>query len=386
MAAAFSVMAKPAGALCNLDCRYCFYLDRADLAPRPMAGEVLERFIAEYVASQPGPEVTFYWQGGEPTLLGLDYFRRVTALQRRYAGGRRIANALQTNGLLLDDGWARFLAEEGFLVGLSLDGPPRLHDLHRRDRQGQPSGAAVLAALERLQRHGVAVNTLTVVHRDTCRHGRTVYRFLKRLGVEVMQFIPLVERLRPNGSLAAPPPADADARPAPWSVPPGGYGGFLCEIFDDWIRADVGRVFVQPFDVALALWAGLPSPLCIFAETCGDALALEHDGSLYACDHYVFPDYRLGRLGEAPLAELAARPAQQAFGRAKRDTLPAECRSCRFLSVCHGGCPKHRIAAGRLNHLCPSYKRFFVHVAPAMARMTALLAAGRAPADIMIKA
>lgn len=383
-------MAKPAGARCNLDCAYCFYTEKTGLFPlaRPMDEAMLERYVCDHMAAQPGDEVTFYWQGGEPILLGLDYFRHVVALQRRHApAGKRIANVLQTNGVLIDDAWAGFLAEHGFLVGLSLDGPRRLHDRHRRDHQGRSSFDAVLAALACLQRHGVAVNTLTVVHRDNSRHGREIYRFLKRLGVEVMQFIPLVERLRPEGGLAPPPgPAnDSTATVAPWSVPPGGYGAFLCEIFDDWVKTDVGRIFVQPFDIALALWAGLPSPLCVFAETCGDALALEHDGSVYACDHYVYPEYRLGRLDEIPLVELAASPAQRAFGLAKRETLPTECRACPFLFACHGGCPKHRIAAGAANHLCPSYRRFFAHIAPTMTRMVALLEAGRAPAEVMFR-
>lgn len=384
----FNVMAKPGGPLCNLDCAYCFYVGKTALFPglRPMDEPLLERYVRDYIAAQPGDEAVFYWQGGEPTLLGVDFFRRVVALQRRHRpAGMRVSNALQTNGVRLDGEWARFLADERFLVGLSLDGPRRLHDRHRRDRQGRPSFDAVLAGLELLQRHGVAVNTLTVVHRDNCRHGRDIYRFLKGLGVAVMQFVPLVERCRADGTLAAPPPADGDAVPAPWSVPPGGFGAFLCAVFDDWVRTDVGRVFVQLFDVHLALSAGLPSPLCVFAETCGTSLAMEHDGSLYACDHYVYPDYRLGRLGEAALAELAAAPVLQAFGAAKRDGLPADCRACRYLPLCHGGCPKHRFAPGGGNYLCPSYRRYFAHVAPAMAEMAALLAAGRAPAEVMAR-
>lgn len=390
---AFHVMAKPIGPICNLNCSYCYYLEKRRLYPETrgfrMSERVLETFVGRYIEAQPSAEITFLWQGGEPSLMGLAFFRRVVALQRQYCPpGKRVNNALQTNGVLLNDAWCEFLRENRFLVGLSLDGPRRLHDRHRLDKRGKPSFDRVMRALKLLRKHGVEFNTLTVVNRDNARHPREVYRFLKAQGSRFIQFIPLVERAG-DGETLAPPPSGADERAVtPWSVGPAQFGAFLSTIFDEWVRNDVGRVYVQLFDVQLALWAGLPSELCIHAKSCGEGVVLEHNGDLYACDHYVYPDHRLGNILDHPLEDLARSPQQARFGRAKSQTLPRYCRQCAYLSVCNGGCPKHRFAQAPdgepgLNYLCPSYKRFFAHIEPDMRTMTQLLRSGRAPATIM---
>ena len=402
----FHVMAKPAGARCNLACSYCFYLEKEPAyypgagVPR-MSEATLDAYIRDYIASQPGEEVTFTWQGGEPTLLGLEFYQRVVELQQHYAAGRRIANALQTNGALLDDAWGTFLARHGFLVGLSLDGPRALHDAYRVDRGGRPTWAKVMRGLRTLKRHRVPFNTLTVVHRRNYRQARDVYEFLVAEGSRFLQFIPLVERrARPADTAVrldhAPPPAGpgdlvppecAAEAAATECVPREGYGEFLCTVFDLWVRRDVGRVSVQQFDAALSAWSGLGPGLCIFAERCGRALALEHNGDVYACDHYVYPAYRLGNLHATPLADLGNGPAAARFGDAKAD-LPRVCRECPVRFACNGDCPKHRfVRAGAgepgVSYLCPSYLRYFTHIGPAMQRMAALLQIGRPAADIL---
>ena len=394
-AIAFQVMAKPIGPVCNLNCSYCYYLEKRRLYPGTrnfrMTDRVLDAYVRQSIEAHDTVDVDFAWHGGEPTLMGLDFFRRAVALQRRYCpAGKRVTNALQTNGVLLDDAWCAFLRENDFLVGLSIDGPRRLHDRHRLDKRGGPTFDRVMTALGLLRKHGVEFNTLTVVSRDNSRRPREVYRFLKDQGSRFMQFIPLVERGGDGKTLAPPPEPDDDegAAVTPWSVTPAAYGDFLSAIFDEWVRTDVGRVYVQPFDVALGLWAGLPSELCIFAETCGKGLALEHNGDLYACDHYVYPGYRLGNILERPMAALARSRRQASFGRDKRRTLPRYCRDCEFLFACNGGCPKHRFAQtpdGKpgLNYLCAGYKRFFAHIDPQMRTMAALLRAGQPPAKIM---
>lgn len=390
----FSVVIKPIGPKCNLSCRYCYYLDKDRPYPNGhrfgMSDRLLEAFTRDYIAAHRNePEITFLWQGGEPTLRGRGFFRKALEFQRRYGPpGIKISNALQTNGTLLNQRWVAFLREHDFLVGLSIDGPRRLHDRYRVTRKGAPSFDAVLKALRLLRREQVAFNTLTVVHRANARHGREVYRFLREEGVRFMQFIPLVERLGGDGGLAG-PPAPNDGRtpqsPAPWNVPPQGFGRFMCAVFDEWVRRDVGSIFVQQFDVLLGQWSGQPSTLCVYAETCGQALALEHNGDLYACDHYVYPDQRLGNMEERAIGELARLPRQRRFGEDKRDSLPKSCRDCEFLFACHGGCPKHRFATTPdgepgLNYLCPSYQRFFAHTGPTMRLMAALLRDGRPPA------
>ncbi len=402
----FHVMAKPVGARCNLECRYCFYLEKEPAyypgtgVPR-MDDATLEAYVRDYLASQPGGEVNFTWQGGEPTLLGLEFFERVVRLQAHYAAGRRVTNSLQTNGTLLDDAWAEFLARHGFLVGLSLDGPRALHDPYRVDRGGRPTWEKVMRGLRVLRRHQVQFNTLTVVHRRNYRHGREVYEFLRAEGSSFMQFIPLVERRVRAADAAlrldhAPPPSGPDDLAAPGDAaeaaarecaPRDGLGEFLCTVFDLWVRRDVGRVFVQQFDVALSSWCGLGAGLCIFEERCGRALALEHNGDVYACDHYVYPAYRLGNVHTTPLADLGNGAAAARFGDAKAN-LPRVCRECPVKFACNGDCPKHRfVRAGEgepgVSYLCPSYLRFFTHIDPAMRRMAALVQSGRPAADIM---
>jgi len=388
------VMAKPTGATCNLDCKYCFYLEKEKLYPAPrkfvMSDEVLAAYVNQHIASQPGPEVTFAWQGGEPTLLGVDYFRRIIALQAQHANGRTIGNSIQTNGTLLDDEWCQFLRANRFLVGISIDGPRRLHDRYRIDKRQRSTFDQVMAGIERLKRHAVDFNTLTVVHNESARYPLEVYRFLKEIGSTHIQLIPLVERSAGSG-LAEPPSPDAAALPAtvtPWSVDARDYGSFLAAIFEEWVRRDVGRVFVQTFEVALSNWMGLGSSLCIFAETCGRALALEHNGDVYACDHYVFPKHKLGNLLDRGLAELAELPSQQSFGDAKRDTLPDYCRQCDVRFACHGECPRNRFlqtpdGQPGLNYLCAGYRRFFRTIDPYMKTMARLLRAGRPAAEIM---
>lgn len=395
----FHVMAKPIGPRCNLDCRYCFYLEKEALYPGAhswrMSDDLLERYIAEYLGAhrrEHGPAVSFAWQGGEPTLLGLDFFRRVVELQRKHCPpGLSVENAFQSNGVLIDDDWARFLAQHRFLVGISVDGPAEIHDRFRVDKHGQGTHARVMAAIGRLARHGAEFNTLTVVNRLNSLYPEAVYRFLTGIGSRFLQFIPLVEREAPAGSglsLAEPPDAQPGGCPVtPWSVLPEAWGRFLCGVFDQWLARDLGRIFVQVFEVQLGILAGGPAGLCVFAERCGRGLALEHNGDLYSCDHYVYPQYRLGRIGEQPLAAMVELPQQRRFGEAKAE-LPAYCRTCPELRQCWGECPKHRFATTPdgepgLNWLCAGYRAFFRHSRPRFDRILALLRAGRDPRELL---
>ena len=400
---AFHVMTKPIGPLCNLDCKYCFYLEKEKLFPSNenfrMSDEVLESYVRQYIAAQNVPEIHFAWQGGEPTLLGVGFFRKVVEFQKKYAGGKTINNALQTNGTLLDDEWCAFLAEHRFLVGVSVDGPPKLHDAYRVDKKGGATYEKVILGIRRLQKHGVEFNTLTVVNRVNSKKPLEVYRFLKEIGSGFIQFIPLVERLADAEAiklgldLAAPPRVDEEGARLPvteWSVEPEQYGKFLTTIFDEWVKQDVGKVFVQLFDVALGNWMGMGGGLCVFSENCGSALAMEHNGDVYSCDHYVYPRYKLGNLLNQDLGAMAASEEQRAFGQAKSATLPEYCRSCEVRFACHGECPKHRFlrtpdGEPGLNYFCRAYKRFFTHVDPSMRKMAALLQARRSAAEIMAR-
>lgn len=397
---AFNVMAKPIGSICNLNCTYCYYLEKQALFPQrkewKMSDAVLETFIRDYIAAQDVPEVSFVWQGGEPSLLGIDFFKKVLELERKYADGKRIENAFQTNGTLINEDWAAFLADNGFLVGVSIDGPRECHDANRVTRAGTPSFDLVMNGIAQLKRFGAEFNTLTVVGEHNVRSGVEVYEFLREIGSGFIQFIPLVERPAP--------PADAPMRFAsapdllsgnlggsdvmPWSVKPEDYGKFLCEIYDVWVRRDVGKTFVQLFDVALCAWAGVPAPLCVFREKCGKALALEHNGDVFSCDHFVYPRFRLGNLLEKKLGVLANSEAQKCFGEMKLKSLPRVCRKCGVRFACNGECPKHRFCISPdgepgLNYFCAAYKRFFTHAAPTMARMKKLLDEERAPAEIV---
>jgi uncharacterized protein len=394
---AFQVMLKPVGPACNLDCTYCYYLEKKNLYPYAkgyrLNDDLLEKFIKEYIQAQDVPVVSFVWQGGEPTMLGVDYFRRALKLQEKYSEGKRIDNALQTNGTLLTDEFCEFLNEKNFLVGLSIDGPRELHDHYRLTPIGGPSWERVMEGVRLLKKYKVEFNTLSVVNNVTAEKPVEIYRFLKGIGSQFMQFIPIVERY------AADPGEDdvhlvhhqhkGTAEVTDWSVIPSRYGNFLVEIFDEWVRKDVGTYYVQLFDVTLANWMGEKNPgLCVFAESCGDAAVMEHNGDLYSCDHFVYHDYHLGNIRETSLLDMMQQERQARFGMEKRTSLPKQCLDCEFLFACHGECPKHRFQnTGQgdpgLNYLCEAYKMFFGHVTPYMDYMAKQLKAKKPPANIM---
>jgi uncharacterized protein len=400
MGESFHVMSKPTGAVCNLDCEYCFFLSKEQLYPGSgfrMAPEVHERYLEQlFAAHPPDAEVSVSYQGGEPTLMGLEFFARSVELAAEFKGPRQtVLHTIQTNGTLLDDAWGVFLAQHHFLVGLSIDGPRAMHDAYRVDKGGKPTFDRVLRGWDVLRRHGVEWNALTTVNSANADHGLAVYRFLRdELGAGFIQFIPIVERMAPDML----PMADAGwgvrARDRPLyrqtgsavthrSVTGEQYGRFLIDVFEEWARHDVGDVFVQMFDTALAHWLGMDQAgLCVHAKTCGSALALEHNGDLYSCDHYVEPDYLLGNIADGrTMLDLVDSPAQKAFGNAKLNTLPQYCRECDVLFACNGGCPKDRFATTPdgepgLNHLCAGYRAFFGHVGAPMRFMAERLRAG----------
>ena len=395
----FHVMAKPAGSACNLDCRYCFYLSKQSLpggpGPGHMDDECLELLVRQYIDGVTANEVVFSWQGGEPTLRGLDFFRKAVALQQKYAKpGQRIENDLQTNGTLLDEEWARFLKEHRFLVGLSIDGPKALHDMYRVTKRGTPTFDAVVAAAQLLRRFGVPFNTLTCVSRFNAPHPLDVYRFLCReVGSTYLQFIPIVqargfETTAPGAGDVSRLPLVGTPRARPghpesvvteWSVDPEEYGRFLCAVWDEWRRRDFGRVLVNFAETLVAQHLGLPSQVCVHSEVCGKGVAVEHDGSVYSCDHYVYPEYRLGKLqSQTALADMVFSPAQVRFGYAKSESLPRHCGECRFLADCWGECPKNRLLRAPdgepgLNYLCRGLKRFFAHAVPEASEIAAEL-------------
>lgn len=383
----FHAMLKPSGAQCNLDCSYCFYLHKQDLLqqdkqPR-MGDSLLAAHIRQYLAAQGPGEVVFSWQGGEPTLMGLDFFRRVVALQQQYRQpGQQIGNDLQTNGILLDEDWCRFLKTHDFLVGLSIDGPAALHDRHRYSKGGKPTFERVMRAVSLLHTHRIAFTALCVVNRDNARRPLDVYRFLRdEVRPRMIQFIPGVQRqdfhqvapghwpdvsLPPIGSERA-QPGTALSVVTPWTVPSEDWGYFLVSVWREWLRHDVGRVFVDQFENVISQLWGNGAQKCVSAAQCGRGIAIEHNGDVYSCDHYVYPEYRLGNLLETPQAQLVASAQQQAFGAAKSASLPVECRRCRFLSLCYGECPKNRFVRSRdgeagLNYLCSGLKAFYAQV------------------------
>jgi uncharacterized protein len=393
---AFHVMAKPVGPICNLDCRYCFYLEKENLYGKKrdwaMPDTVLESYISQFITAQDFPTISFAWQGGEPTLLGVDFFRKVVGIQNKYANGKKIENAFQTNGVLLDDQWGEFLAENHFLIGISIDGPAELHDFYRVDKGGAPTFDRVMRGLRFLKKHQVEFNALTVVNRQNSQHPLRVYRFLKGIGCQFMQFIPIVERVakaaNPDGLVLIAPRDPHAADVSEWSVEPRQFGVFLSTIFDEWVQKDVGNYFVQLFDVALESWLGMVPSLCVFRPTCGAAMALEHNGDLYSCDHYVYPENKLGNILEQPLQTLVNSDQQRRFGLDKRDSLPRYCRECDVRFACNGECPKHRFISTPegepgLNYLCAGYKLFFHHVDPYMKFMANELRHQRPPANVM---
>ena len=393
----FHIMAKPHGPICNLDCTYCYYLEKENLYAAKgrdyrMSDTVLDSYIRQYIQSQPAQHVSFAWQGGEPTLLGVPFFERVLELQRKYADGKMIDNAFQTNGTLLDDAWGEFLARNKFLIGLSIDGPAEIHDAYRVDKGGQPTFTRVMRGLDILKKHGVEFNTLTVINRKNSYHAQKVYRFLKEIGSKYLQFIPIVEQVAaqpdPNGLVLLKPYARQQTTVSEWSVEPLQFGKFLSAVFDEWVLSDVGQVFVQIFDVALESWSGLPQTLCVFAPQCGKALAVEHNGDLYSCDHFVYPENKLGNIMERAMSGLVKSPQQARFGNAKETALPSDCKTCDVRFACNGECPKHRFtttASGEygLNYLCAGYKHFFHHIDPYMRFMANELRKDGAPARVM---
>lgn len=401
----FHLLAKPTGAICNLDCEYCFFLSKEQLYPGDrfrMTDTLLETYLRQLLESHRTPEVTVAWQGGEPTMMGLEFFQRAVELVERHRRPwQRVLHTIQTNGVLIDARWAAFFKKHGFLVGLSVDGPREIHDRYRTDKRGQGSFGRVMAGYEQLRAHEVDVNVLCTVHAANQDRPLETYRFFRdEMGIRFIQFIPIVERtteaLLPLAELGwstsrkekRPLYVQSGNQVTGRSVDPEVFGRFLIAIFDEWVARDVGEVFVQMFDAALANWHGEPAGLCVFSETCGNALALEHNGDLYSCDHYVEPAYRLGNITETPMAELVASARQREFGLAKRDTLPQYCRDCEVRHACHGECPRNRFLTTPdgepgLNYLCAGYKPFFTHVAPAMRLMSELLKEGRAPSEIV---
>jgi len=401
----FHVMAKPTGPICNLACEYCFFLSKESLYPGDefrMDDELLENYLRQLLESSGGGEAVVAWQGGEPTLMGLDFFRRsVELVEELRRPGQRVSYTIQTNGTRIDDRWAEFLKVHDFLVGLSVDGPRELHDAYRIDRQGAGSFDRVMEGWRALQAHDVDVNVLCAVHSANGGHPLDVYRFLRdEMGARYIQFIPIVERtteaLLPMANLgwgagggeARPLYLQAGDRATDRSVGAGQFGEFLAAVFDEWVVRDVGEVFVQHFDTALASWHGVPPGLCVFSETCGSAVVLEHNGDLYSCDHYVEPGYLLGNISEVPMADLAHSPEQMSFGEAKRETLPDLCVECEVRFACHGGCPKNRFiitpgGESGINYLCVGYKTFFNHIDRPMQIMSDLLRQRRPASGVM---
>jgi uncharacterized protein len=387
---AFHLLAKPTGAACNLDCAYCFFLDKEVLYPGSkfrMSESLLEQYLRQLIESHQVDEVNIAWQGGEPTLMGLDFYRRVMALAEKYRRpGMRFLHTLQTNGTLLDDDWAAFLKEHDFLIGISIDGPPQLHDVYRVDKGGKPTFDKVMRGLRLLQKHGVEYNVLTTVNRVNADYPLDVYRFLRdEAGTTWMQFIPVVERINADGLTLYQEGTTVSER----SVQAEQFGRFLSDIFDEWVRHDVGRIFVQTFEATLRNWIGMPtSGMCVFNETCGTGLAIEHNGDLYSCDHFVEPKYLLGNIQKEHMIELVASPQQLKFGQDKRDSLPRYCRECDVRFACHGECPKNRFiltpdGEPGLNYLCAGLKGFFHHVSFPMKIMAGLIRRGREAKEVM---
>jgi uncharacterized protein len=400
----FHLLAKPTGAICNLDCKYCFFLSKEMLYPGDrfrMSDELLQAYIRQLLESQPLGEVNIAWQGGEPTLMGIDFFRRAIEYVEQYRKpGQSILHTMQTNGTLLDDEWCAFFKQHNFLIGLSVDGPKQMHDAYRVNKRGAGSFDEVMRGCEALGRYEVDVNILCTIHAANADHPLEVYRFFRdELQAGYMQFIPIVERTteeliplanlgwgkRPGGD--RPLYTQHGGQVTERSVGAEQFGRFLIAIFDEWVRRDVGKVFVQTFDVALGSWLGQHN-LCIFSPTCGNAVALEHNGDMYSCDHYVEPEYRLGNIRETPMGKLVASKKQRAFGQHKLDSLPKYCRECEVRFACHGECPRNRFITTPdgepgLNYLCAGYKRFFNHITPAMNTMAGLLRRGRFADEIM---
>ncbi len=392
---AFNLMIKPAGSLCNLDCHYCYYLDKAEIyggrEPR-MSEQMLEKIISGYIAANDVPEVQFNWHGGEPTVVGLDFYRKAMELERKYADGKKVFNTIQTNGTLITAEWARFFRENNFLVGVSIDGPRDIHDRYRRDKGGAPTFDKVVNGISIMASEGVQYNTMTTVNRASEGRGLEVYQFLKSIGGTYQQYMPVVEHIKypltasGKQDTAKRPyivdPATEGARIAPWSVDSSAFGRFMTDIFDYWVRHDVGRVFVGLFDATLASWCGLQPGICAYAQTCGGNAIIEHNGDVYPCDHFVYKGRALGNMTDMSIAQMMDSSDMIRFGIDKRAMLPKRCRACKWLFACNGECPKHRFnrterGEAGLNALCDGYSHFYSHTAPYMQKMKELLSAGQ---------
>lgn len=388
------VMLKPAGAHCNLACKYCYYLEKNNLYPsaqrHQMSDEMLELFTREYIEAQTMNQVLFTWHGGEPLLRSIDFYRKALSLQQKYAGGRHIDNVIQTNGTLLTDEWCEFFAQNHWLVGISIDGPQPYHDHYRLTAAGKPSWQKVMQGIELLKKHGVEWNAMAVVNAYNANHPLEFYRFFKENGCQFLQFTPIVERLtRHEDGRTLASLADKNEIPlSEASVTPEQWGNFLCAIFDEWVRKDVGKIFVEIFDCTLANWMGVSPGICAYSKECGHAGVMEHNGDVYSCDHFVFPEYKLGNIRDHSLIDMLYGEQQQEFSRLKHSSLPRQCKECDMEFACHGECPKNRFMKDKygdsgLNYLCPGYYHYYQHVAPYMDYMKQELMAQRPPSNIM---
>lgn len=391
----YSLITKPIGSLCNLNCTYCYYLEKHHLYNNikntRMSDDILELFIHQYIESQPVPEVNFVWQGGEPCLMGIDFYKKAISFQKKYATGKKIHNAFQTNGLLLNEDWCRFFYDHEFLVGISLDGPKELHDKYRISHDKSPSFEKVFRGIELLKKFKVEFNTLTVINNYNVDFPLEIYRFLKSVGSHFIQFIPVVERISKTKSTEMKLLTNEqheDAVVTDWSVNALKYGEFLTIIFNEWVKKDVGQYFIQMFEATLANWVGVPPGVCVMARTCGNAGIIEHNGDVYSCDHFVFPEYYLGNIKNENLETMMNSVSQQLFGNNKLSKLPQQCKECTFLNKCWGECPKNRILTTKqgeygLNYLCEGLMFYFSHVTPAMEFMANEIKNQRSPANIM---
>lgn len=388
------VMLKPAGAHCNLACKYCYYLEKNKLYPTAqrhlMSDEMLEQFTREYIEAQTMNQVLFTWHGGEPLLRSIDFYRKALSLQQKYAGGRHIDNVIQTNGTLLTDEWCEFFAQNHWLVGISIDGPQPDHDHYRLTAAGKTSWKKVMQGIKLLKKHGVEWNAMAVVNAYNANHPLEFYRFFKENGCQFLQFTPIVERLtRHEDGRTLASLADKNEIPlSEASVAPEQWGYFLCAIFDEWVRKDVGKIFVEIFDCTLASWMGISPGICAYSKECGHAGVMEHNGDVYSCDHFVFPEYKLGNIRDHSLIDMLYGEQQQEFSRLKHSSLPRQCKECDMEFACHGECPKNRFMKDKygdsgLNYLCPGYYHYYQHVAPYMDYMKQELMAQRPPSNIM---
>lgn len=388
------VMLKPAGAHCNLACKYCYYLEKNKLYPTAqrhlMSDEMLEQFTREYIEAQTMNQVLFTWHGGEPLLRSIDFYRKALSLQQKYAGGRRIDNVIQTNGTLLTDEWCEFFAQNHWLVGISIDGPQPDHDHYRLTAAGKPSWKKVMQGIKLLKKHGVEWNAMAVVNAYNANHPMEFYRFFKENGCQFLQFTPIVERLtrHEDGRTLASLADKVEISLSEASVAPEQWGYFLCAIFDEWVRKDVGKIFVEIFDCTLANWMGISPGICAYSKECGHAGVMEHNGDIYSCDHFVFPEYKLGNIRDYSLIDMLYGEQQQEFSRLKHSSLPRQCKECDMEFACHGECPKNRFMKDKygdsgLNYLCPGYYHYYQHVAPYMDYMKQELMSQRPPSNIM---